>query len=59
ILTVPANLAGIPHISVPCGFAKGLPIGLHLLADHLQEGKIISLAAQYEKIRGEVKYPKV
>ncbi len=59
ILTVPANLAGIPHISVPCGFAKGLPVGLHLLADHLQEGKIISLGSHYEKIRGEVKYPKV
>ncbi len=59
ILTVPANLAGIPHISVPCGFAKGLPVGLHLLADHLQEGKIISLASQYEKLRGGIKYPKV
>ncbi len=59
ILTVPANLAGIPHISVPCGLAKGLPVGLHLLADHLQEGKLISLGSQYEKIRGEAKYPKV
>lgn len=59
ILTVPANLAGIPHISVPCGFAKGLPVGLHLLADHLQEGKIISLGSQYEKLRGGIKYPKV
>ncbi|TRZ54727.1 Asp-tRNA(Asn)/Glu-tRNA(Gln) amidotransferase subunit GatA [archaeon] len=59
ILTVPANLAGIPHISVPCGLAKGLPVGLHLLADHLQEGKIISLGSQYEEIRGGIKYPKV
>lgn len=59
ILTNPPNLVGIPHISVPCGFAKGLPVGLRFLADHLQEGKIISLASQYEKMRGEVKYPKV
>lgn len=59
ILTVPANLAGIPHLSIPCGFSKGLPVGLHLLADHLQEGKIISLGSQYEMIRGEIKYPKI
>ncbi len=59
ILTVPANLAGIPHLSIPCGFAKGLPVGLHLLADHLREGQIISLGSQYEKLRGGIKYPKV
>ncbi len=59
ILTVPVNLAGMPHISVPCGFADDLPVGLHLLADHLQEGKIISLASVYEKLREEVKYPVV
>lgn len=59
VLTVPINLAGMPHLSIPCGFTKGLPIGLHMLADHFQEGKIISLANLYEQIRGEIKYPSV
>ncbi|HIQ50095.1 MAG TPA: Asp-tRNA(Asn)/Glu-tRNA(Gln) amidotransferase subunit GatA [Nanoarchaeota archaeon] len=59
VLTVPINLAGMPHLSIPCGFAKGLPIGLHIFADHFQEGKIICLANFYEQIRGEIKYPKI
>lgn len=48
ILTVPANLAGIPAISMPC---KNKFAGLHLLGDHLQEGKIIQAAAAYERVR--------
>jgi aspartyl-tRNA(Asn)/glutamyl-tRNA(Gln) amidotransferase subunit A len=59
VLTVPINLAGMPHISVPCGLIKGLPVGLHMMGDHLQENKIIQLAHIYEKERGEIKYPKV
>ncbi len=47
ILTVPANLAGIPHISIPCGKT----IGLHLLGDHLQESKLIEIASAYEAIQ--------
>ncbi len=47
ILTVPANLAGIPHISIPCGKT----IGLHLLGDHLQEAKLIEIASAYEAIQ--------
>ncbi|MCX6816243.1 MAG: Asp-tRNA(Asn)/Glu-tRNA(Gln) amidotransferase subunit GatA [Candidatus Aenigmarchaeota archaeon] len=47
ILTVGPNLAGMPHISVPCQ-TKGMPVGLHLIGDHLQEGKIIEIAAAYE-----------
>lgn len=49
ILTVPPNLAGIPHISVPCGFVDKMPVGLHLLGDYLQEGKIIQAGYVYEK----------
>jgi aspartyl-tRNA(Asn)/glutamyl-tRNA(Gln) amidotransferase subunit A len=59
VLTVPINLAGMPHISVPCGFIDNLPVGLHIMGDHLQEKKIIQLASIYEKERGEIKYPKV
>lgn len=59
ILTNPPNLAGIPHISVPCGFVEGMPVGMHLLGDHLEEGKIIQAAFNFEKERGEIKYPRL
>ncbi|MBE9547728.1 MAG: Asp-tRNA(Asn)/Glu-tRNA(Gln) amidotransferase subunit GatA [Proteobacteria bacterium] len=50
IFTLSANLAGIPGISVPCGYTKaGLPIGLQLLAGHFEEGKLIQIASAYEK----------
>lgn len=48
ILTVAPNLAGIPMISVPAGKVNGLPVGLHLIGDHLQEGKIIQAAYAFE-----------
>jgi aspartyl-tRNA(Asn)/glutamyl-tRNA(Gln) amidotransferase subunit A len=59
VLTNPPNLAGIPHISVPCGFVDKMPVGMHLLGDHLQEGKIIQAAFNYEQERGEIKYPRL
>ncbi|MBN1364785.1 MAG: Asp-tRNA(Asn)/Glu-tRNA(Gln) amidotransferase subunit GatA [Syntrophaceae bacterium] len=50
IFTISANLAGIPGISVPCGFTKrGLPIGVQFLAGHFEEGKLIQVASAYEK----------
>ena len=48
ILTVAPNLAGIPMLSMPCGFIKGLPVGMHLMSDHLREEKILRLARAYE-----------
>jgi aspartyl-tRNA(Asn)/glutamyl-tRNA(Gln) amidotransferase subunit A len=57
VLTVPVNLAGMPHLSIPAGFSKGLPVGLHIISDHFQEGKIITLANFFEQIRGEIRYP--
>ena len=50
IFTISANLAGIPGLSIPCGFTTdGLPIGLQLLAGHFGEGKLLQMAAAYEK----------
>ncbi|MFB3925072.1 MAG: Asp-tRNA(Asn)/Glu-tRNA(Gln) amidotransferase subunit GatA [Syntrophales bacterium] len=50
IFTISANLAGIPGISVPCGYSgTGLPIGLQFLAGHFQEGKLIQIASAYER----------
>ncbi len=48
VLTVAPNLAGVPHMSVPCGFAKNLPVGLHLIADHLNEKKLIEIGSAFE-----------
>lgn len=48
--TIPANLAGIPGISIPGGFTgKNLPVGFHLLASHLEEGKLLNIAHFFEK----------
>jgi len=50
IFTISANLAGIPGISVPCGYSQGgLPIGVQFLAGHFEEGKLIQIASAYEK----------
>jgi aspartyl-tRNA(Asn)/glutamyl-tRNA(Gln) amidotransferase subunit A len=51
IFTVTANLAGIPSLSIPCGFtADGLPIGLQLHANQFQEATILRIAEAY--VRG-------
>ena len=48
-LTIPANLAGIPAISVPCGFSSvGLPIGLQIQAGHFEEEKLLKTAFNLE-----------
>ncbi len=54
IYTVPANLAGLPGISVPCGMdSRGLPIGLQLMGDCFQEKKLLQAAYTYEALRKE------
>jgi len=50
IFTLSANLAGIPGISVPCGFSKtGLPIGLQILSTHFNEGMLLKVAHGFEQ----------
>ncbi len=49
LLTVPVNLAGLPAISIPCGFdSKGLPIGLQLIGNVLDEARILNAANIFE-----------
>ncbi|MBI4019907.1 MAG: Asp-tRNA(Asn)/Glu-tRNA(Gln) amidotransferase subunit GatA [Candidatus Aenigmarchaeota archaeon] len=48
VLTVAPNLAGIPMLSVPCGSVNGLPVGMHIMGDYLQEGKTLSLGKEME-----------
>lgn len=50
IFTIPANLAGIPGISMPCGFSKaGLPIGLQIMGKAFDEQTILKVAHAYEQ----------
>lgn len=50
IFTIPCNLAGIPGLSLPCGFTReGLPIGLQILGNHFQEEKILQAAYAFEQ----------
>lgn len=48
ILTVPQNLAGLPGISVPAGFADKLPVGIQFTANHWEEENLLNLAHQFE-----------
>ena len=50
VYTIAANLAGIPGISVPCGFdSNDLPIGLQILSPNFTEEKLLRVARMYEK----------
>ena len=48
-LTVPPNLTGMPHLSVPCGYSDGMPVGLMFTADHWNEDILLSEAEDWQK----------
>ena len=52
IYTIGANLAGLPGMSVPCGFVNDLPVGLHLIADHFDEGRLLNTAHAFQQATG-------
>ena len=49
IYTVSANLAGIPGVSIPCGFVQGLPVGLQLMGPALGEATLLRVADAFER----------
>ncbi|HEY9895177.1 MAG TPA: Asp-tRNA(Asn)/Glu-tRNA(Gln) amidotransferase subunit GatA [Candidatus Sericytochromatia bacterium] len=50
LMTIPVNLAGLPGISVPCGFdSQGLPIGLQIIGNVLREDQVLQVAYAYEQ----------
>ncbi len=50
IYTIPAPLAGLPALSIPCGFdAKGLPVGLQLTGDYFSEARLLGIAHRYQQ----------
>jgi aspartyl-tRNA(Asn)/glutamyl-tRNA(Gln) amidotransferase subunit A len=49
IYTIGANLAGLPGMSIPCGFVGDLPVGLQLIGPHFAEGRLLSAAHAYQR----------
>jgi aspartyl-tRNA(Asn)/glutamyl-tRNA(Gln) amidotransferase subunit A len=49
VFTIPANMAGIPGISIPGGLSDGLPVGLQLLGKAFDEATLLSIAYAYEQ----------
>lgn len=50
LYTIPANLAGLPGMSLPCGFdGQGMPIGLQLVGNYFSEAKLLNVAHQYQR----------
>lgn len=50
LYTIPANLAGLPAMSLPVGVSAGLPLGMHLVAPYLEEGRLLALANQFQQV---------
>ncbi|MGZ8198161.1 MAG: amidase family protein, partial [Burkholderiales bacterium] len=49
IYTIAVNLAGLPGLSIPCGFdAKGLPVGLQIIGNYFREAQLLNVAYQYQ-----------
>ncbi|MEJ2114645.1 MAG: Asp-tRNA(Asn)/Glu-tRNA(Gln) amidotransferase subunit GatA [Gammaproteobacteria bacterium] len=48
IYTISINLAGLPAMSVPCGFSDGLPVGMQLIGNYFEEDKLLNFAHQYQ-----------
>src|SRR5262249_30823469 len=48
LLTIPANMAGLPGLSIPCGLSEGLPVGLQLIGPQFSENVLFRIAAALE-----------
>ena len=49
VCTIPANIAGLPAMSLPCGFVEGLPVGLQLIGPQMSEARMLNIAFAYEQ----------
>ena len=50
VCTLPPSIAGLPCMSVPCGFDQGLPVGLQLIGPHLSEQTLLRIAYSYQQV---------
>src|SRR5262245_37826991 len=49
IYTIGANLAGVPGVSIPCGFVRNLPVGMQICGPHFAEAKLLNVAHMYQQ----------
>jgi aspartyl-tRNA(Asn)/glutamyl-tRNA(Gln) amidotransferase subunit A len=49
VFTVPASLAGIPALALPCGFQRGLPVGMQLMGAHFSDVRLLGLGAAFQR----------
>jgi aspartyl-tRNA(Asn)/glutamyl-tRNA(Gln) amidotransferase subunit A len=60
VFTIPANLAGIPGISIPGGFSEGLPVGVQLLGPAFGEATLLRVADAFEHVTDyHMQWPKL
>ena len=58
-LTIPANISGMPHLSLPCGYnSDGMPIGMQMVTDHWMESPLLSFACEWDKTF-DIRHPEV
>ena len=55
--TIPANLTGMPALSMNCGFTEGLPVGLQLMGRAMEDERLLSLAYSVERILDATRWP--
>lgn len=49
IYTISANLAGLPGMSIPCGFVEGMPVGLQVIGNYFEESLLLNIGHQYQQ----------
>ncbi len=49
-LTIPPNLAGMPHLSMPCGYVEGMPVGMQMVGDHWEESMLLKAGEAWERV---------
>jgi aspartyl-tRNA(Asn)/glutamyl-tRNA(Gln) amidotransferase subunit A len=52
VYTIAVNLAGLPAMSIPCGFSGGLPVGLQLIGNYFSESRLLNAAHRYQQATG-------
>lgn len=50
LYTIPVSLAGLPALSLPCGFLGGLPVGMQLIGPHFAEGRVLGVGVGYQDV---------
>ncbi|WP_019556816.1 Asp-tRNA(Asn)/Glu-tRNA(Gln) amidotransferase subunit GatA [Thiomicrorhabdus arctica] len=50
LYTIPVNLAGLPALSVPAGFANNRPVGLHIVGPYFSEAKLLNIGHQFQQV---------